>query len=65
MRSVSVAVVVALCVLAAACDEGDPGIVQPTVHPATVTDTFTGNVTQIPRTRTPLSSRSAEKSTSH
>jgi hypothetical protein len=46
MRSVSVAVIVALCVLAAACDEGDPGIVQPTVHPATVTDTFTGNVAQ-------------------
>ncbi len=45
MRSVSVAVIVALCVLAAACDEGDPGLVQPTVHPATVTDTFTGNVT--------------------
>jgi hypothetical protein len=44
MKSVSIAVVVAICVLAAACDEGDPGIVQPTVHPATVTDTFTGNV---------------------
>jgi hypothetical protein len=44
MKSVSVAVVVALCVLATACDEGDPGIVQPTVNPATITDTFTGNV---------------------
>jgi hypothetical protein len=43
MRSVSVAVVVAFCVLAAACDEGG-GIVQPTVHPATITDTFSGNV---------------------
>jgi hypothetical protein len=44
MRSVSVAVVVALCVLATGCDEGEPGLVQPTVHPATITDTFTGNV---------------------
>src|SRR5262245_19352806 len=44
MKSVSVAVVVALCVLATACDEGTPGIVQPTVNPATITDTFTGNV---------------------
>jgi hypothetical protein len=44
MKSVSVAVVVAFCMLATACDEGDPGIVQPTVNPATITDTFTGNV---------------------
>ena len=43
MRSVLVAVVVTFCVLAAACDEGG-GLVQPTVHPATVTDTFSGNV---------------------
>jgi hypothetical protein len=44
MRLVSVAVAVAFCVLATACDEGEPGLVQPTVHPATITDTYTGNV---------------------
>jgi hypothetical protein len=44
MKSVSVAVVVALCMLATACGEGDPGVLQPTVNPATITDTFSGNV---------------------
>jgi hypothetical protein len=44
MRSLLIGVL-ALSVVAAACgDEGDPGIVQPDVNPATVTETFTGTL---------------------
>ena len=44
MRRLIPLLLLALSVIAAACNEGDPGIVQPTVNPATVTDTFTGNL---------------------
>jgi hypothetical protein len=44
MRSLLIGVL-ALSVVTAACgDEGDPGIVQPDVNPATVTETFTGTL---------------------
>jgi hypothetical protein len=43
MRSLLIGAL-ALSVVAAACAEDDPGIVQPDVNPATVTETFTGTL---------------------
>jgi hypothetical protein len=43
MRSLLIGAL-ALSVVAAACDDSNPGIVQPDVNPATVTETFTGNL---------------------
>jgi hypothetical protein len=43
MRSLLIGAL-ALSVVAAACDDSNPAILQPDVNPATVTETFTGNL---------------------